>query len=81
MRQRHKFPASEILINFLHELEHLTKQFSKEMQVNYNHEDISDSFDSQKIFEIVLTKTLKTIIVDKKNLYQSMLFKDKLLSI
>ena len=81
--RRHSFSKSAILIDFLYQLKELTKQFKKEIQVNFNEIKLTeDSYtNSQKIFEEVLGKSLSVIVVDKKNLYQAMLFKDKLLSI
>lgn len=81
--KRHSFSKSAILIDFLYQLKELTKQFKKEMQVNFNEIKLTEEsyMNSQKIFEEVLGKSLSVIVVDKKNLYQAMLFKDKLLSI
>ncbi len=81
--QRHKFSQSAILIDFLHQLKQLTGQFTKEMQANTNEfkMDATTYKTPQKMFEAVLLASLDTIVVDKKNLYQQMLFKDKLLSI
>lgn len=83
MMKNHSFPKSSVLVDFLFQLNELSKQFKKEMQANFNEINLEDdSYKySQKIFEDVLSKTLSVIIVDKKNLYQAMLFKDKLLSI
>lgn len=82
MRQ-HTFKKSAILVDFLYQLKELTKQFKKEIQTNFNEIELTPvSYKkSRTIFEEVLSKSLSVIIVDKKNLYQAMLFKDKLLSI
>lgn len=85
----HKFGYSELVTDFLGELQQLTRAFSQEMYDQYAAHRPDPSVYSSKhrdedlrsAFEDILDGVLQSIITDSKNVFQAMMFKDKLLDV
>lgn len=88
-QKTHKFGYSELVTDFLGELQYITRSFSQEMLDQYiEHAPDPSVYNSKhradelrRAFEKMLDAVLQSTITDTKNVFQAMMFKDKLLDV
>lgn len=79
--RRTEFPFGEIFVSYLVELRNLIRMFKREVHDYYMEHPPNKDTNSENYIGDLLRAVLEKLISDKKNIYQALFFKDRLLNI